>query len=151
MNEYWNCWDIETMKPHDITKIGRSIIGDVTLKGENWTKNEDGLASNIEGNAVCVDFNGKSRIAVIGRTDKNGGYAKVEITDKKGKTVYSSFIDFYSKNAEKSIRFVTPKLKSGKYKLEIEVTKSKSNWSDKAKNVYGSQDYYVYIDDIIKI
>ena len=151
MNEYWNCWDIETMKPHDITKIGRSIIGDVTLKGENWTKNEDGLASNIEGNAVCVDFNGKNRIAVIGKTDKNGGYAKVEITDKKGKTVYSSFIDFYSKNAEKSIRFVTPKLKSGKYKLEIEVTKSKSNWSDKAKNVYGSQDYYVYIDDIIKI
>ena len=151
MDEYWNCWDIETMKPQDAAVTGQSIMKEAIVKGNGWTKDAGRLMSSSEGNTLQIDFNGKSRIAVIGLTDNKGGYAKIRITDKKGKTIHSSFVDFYSKNACRSIRFVTPELNDSIYKLEIEVAGSKSNWSDKAGNIYGSLDNYVYIDDIVKI
>ena len=93
IDEYWNCWDIETMKPQDAAVTGQSIMKEAIVKGNGWTKDAGRWMSSSEGNTLQIDFNGKSRIAVIGLTDNKGGYAKIRITDKKGKTIHSSFVD----------------------------------------------------------
>ena len=68
---------------------------------------------------------------------------------KKGKTLYSSLIDFYSKYPESAIRIVTPSFAKGKYILRIEVTGISPVWTDKTKARYGSDDCLVTLDKIV--
>ena len=79
-------------------------------------------------------------MAVVGKTDNHGGYGLVSVLNTHGDTVYSSLIDFYSKVPQEGIRVITPQMPYGKYTLEVMATGEKANWSDKRKNLYGSDD-----------
>jgi hypothetical protein len=103
------------------------------------------LNSNQPGKMVKLSFKG-TQIALTGKTDSHGGYAFVEITDRKGKKVYSSLLDCYSKVPQEGIRVITPKMPLGKYVLTVKVTGERTNWSDKSKRQFGTDDCFVRID-----
>ncbi len=132
--EYWQAWNPQTVRPVDILK---------EAKGRKALT----LHSNQPGKTVRLKFKG-TYVALIGRTDSHGGYARVSVTDGKGRVVYSSLVDFYSKVEQDGIRVVTPKLPYGRYTLSVEVTGERSNWSDKRRNQYGTDDCRVQTDSV---
>jgi hypothetical protein len=128
------------------TKLTLQKPGNAALKGKNRLKKP--FVSNTKGDFVETRFSGK-QIAVYGESNAHGGYARVVITDKQGKTVVWSPVDFYSKVPDKSIRYISPQLPEGDYTLKVEVTGEHSTWSDKKMSVfYGSDDYFVSVEKI---
>lgn len=134
--EYWQSWTVGSNRAYD----GFSETKRLPLR----------LSSNVVGKSVRRSFTG-SRVAVVGESNPHGGYALVTVTGKDGKVVYSSLIDFYSKVTDKGIRAISPKLPYGKYYVSVLVTGKRSNWSDKRKNNYGTDDCYVNVSEIIPL
>jgi hypothetical protein len=109
---------------------------------------EKPFVSNTKDDFITVEFSGR-QIAVYGESNAHGGYGRVIITDKNGRTVVSSLVDFYSKVPDKAIRYISPRLPKGNYMLKVEVTGENSTWSDKKMSIfYGSDDYFVNIDKV---
>lgn len=148
--EYWQCWDINMLKPVDPFHNGKVVSFDrmIPVPASAWKKRYGQYASNVKGSTLSVPFRG-SRIAVVGESNCYGGYAEISILDAKKDTVYSSLVDYYSKYTEKTIRIITPVFPEADYTLVIKNTGIQPLWSDKAKNVFGSYDYYVTVDKII--
>ncbi len=132
--EYWQAWSPQTIRPSDILKAAK--------KRKVLTLN-----SNQLGKVVRLKFKG-THAALTGKTDCHGGYARVSVTDDTGRVVYSSLVDFYSKVEQDGIRVVTPQLPYGNYTLSVEVTGARSNWSDKRKSLYGTDDCRVQTDSV---
>ncbi len=131
--EYWQSWNPMTVKQEDVLK--------------NAVKKPFALRSNEIGKTIKMLFKG-THIALLGHTDSHGGYALVTIQDKKGKEVYSSLIDFYSKVPQDGIRVITPKLPKDKYVLSVKVTGDMPNWTDKTKHLFGTDDCYVQTSEV---
>lgn len=148
--QYWPCWDAGQLKPADPLQSGKAISRKKIKFGNeaDWNVDNSRMTSNIKGATLNVSFNG-SRLAIIGETNRHGGYARVNILNKQRTKVYSSLVDFYSKVADHAIRFITPTLPKGKYTLEIEVTGNRPVWTDKSKTIFGSDNTYVTVSDII--
>lgn len=132
--EYWQTWDTKTVKCVDI--LQNAIA-----------KKRFFFHSNEVGKTAKVVFKGR-KVALVGKTDSHGGYALVSIFDKSGKMVYSSLVDFYSKVPQEGIRLVSPEMPYGKYTLVVKVTGERSNWSDKRKNLYGTDDCFVQTSEV---
>lgn len=49
-------------------------------------------------------------LVLIGQSSRHGGYGKIEILDRGGRTVNTAVIDFYSLAADCGIRYVSPVL-----------------------------------------
>lgn len=150
MPEYWSAWDMDKLRPVNPLQGGK-VISRKKIKFSNqaeWKEENGQIASNVKGSSLRVSFKG-SRVAVVGETNRHGGYARVNILNKKKERVYSSLVDFYSKVEDQAIRFITPVLPEGDYTLVIEVTGVNPVWTDKTKTIYGSDDYYVTIKDFV--
>ena len=85
---------------------------------------------------------------MYGHTNAHGGYARVLIRNRKGKVFHDSFIDFYSKVPERGMRFVSRKLPKDHYELVIEVSGEHGVWYKKDGTRFGSDDYYLHIDEV---
>lgn len=148
--EYWECWDIEKIKP--VEPLKGSITVDkqkVTFNTpDNWELTDNRMASRIEGSKVEIPFKG-SRVAITGETNNRSGYARVSIRDNKGQTIYSSLVDFYTKYTTTGTRYLSPILPKGEYTLIVEVTGISPVWTDKTKAIYGSTDSYVTLNKIV--
>ncbi len=127
--EYWKSWNPKTMQPVDALKSAIARKACV-------------LFSNQKGRRVTVKFKG-SQATLVGKTDCHSGYALLKVADKKGKVVYSSLVDFYSKVPQEGIRVMTPRLPLEKYTLTLEVTGECSNWTDKTKHLFGADNCFV--------
>lgn len=147
--EYWQCWDIHTLKPVDVL-AGKDVIssGD-TKHSSEWKENNGLKVSNKKGSVLAAFFKG-THVAVTGESNSHSGYAKVSILNAKNDTVYTSLVDFYSKYPERAIRIMTPKMVEANYTLLIEVTGIKPVWTDKTKAIYGSDNTFVSIGDIYR-
>ena len=145
--EYWQCWDINTLKPVDTLHKGQVISAKEMEFTPDWKEENGRLVSNMQGSILVVPFNG-THIAVVGESNPHSGYAKVSVLNGKKDTVYSSLVDFYSKYPEKAIRLMTPKMSKGDYTLLIEVTGIMPTWTDKTKTIYGSDNSFVTVDAI---
>lgn len=132
--EYYQSWNPKKVEPVDVLKDAK-VNKMLTLN------------SNQIGKEVKLKFKG-THVALVGKTNKHGGYALVSIHDAKGKKVYSSLVDFYSKVPQDDIRVITPKLPYGKYTLVVKVTGERSNWSDKRKSLYGTDDCFVQTSEV---
>ena len=131
--EYWQAWNPITVKPVDV------------LAG---TRQADfAFSSNEVGKSRSIDFKGQ-RVAIVGKSDEHGGYARVTITDKTGQKLFSTLVDFYAKTASTGIRLITPPMPYGKYKLTLEVTGDRFSCTTKRGIRYGSDDCYVYTNEI---
>ena len=108
---------------------------DRAIKDKSFEK-IDFIGQN-KGDCIEIDFHGK-RVEIYGTSKKNGGYAKIEIKDKDDKTVNCQIIDFYSLVKNYGIRYVSPKLEEGDYRLKIECLGRAGEWFNKRGNRFGS-------------
>jgi hypothetical protein len=130
-------------------KLSLKAPENTTPEGNNLL--EKPFVSNRKDDFVEVKFSGK-QIAVYGESNAHGGYGRIVIIDKQGKTVVSSPVDFYSKVPDRAIRYLSPELPESDYTLRVEVTGENSTWSNKKKTIfYGSDDYFVNVEEIICI
>ncbi|AOW11450.1 glycosyl hydrolase family 43 [Flavobacterium gilvum] len=119
----------------------------------NWQEiaSEDGSSeskSNEKDASFSIEFSGR-QIALYSFVSTENGYAKVVLSNKKGKIIVSCLVDMYSKSLVSTAVFQSPILKKGDYKLTVYVTGEKSNWSDKRKSDYGSTGYFISLDKIM--
>lgn len=129
----------------EITNNEKSVI---TYSG-NWVSDTLSVMSSNEKNACfTIKFKG-TQIGFYGLARPDGGYARVVITNSKGKTVLSSIVEMYCKYPEQSLRFLSPILKKDNYTLRVSVMGEHGNWSDKRRNVYGSTGNFVSLDKLV--
>lgn len=133
--EYWQAWDV-------------SAVRRVDLRGKADHSKPLPLSSNTVGETVAASFKG-THVALVGESGPHGGYALVSVADRKGNVVYSSLIDFYSKREDKGIRVVTPAMPMGRYTVTVKVTGERSNWTDKTKRKFGTDDCYVNVSEML--
>ncbi|MBD0725838.1 glycosyl hydrolase family 43 [Flavobacterium sp. L1I52] len=119
----------------------------------NWAhlsndKNETISRTDEKDASLSIQFKGK-QIVLYSSVGVDYGYARIVISNKKGKTILSSLVDMYSKSPTTTVVFASPILKKNTYKLSVFVTGEKPNWSDKRKSDYGSTGYYISLDKII--
>lgn len=150
--EYWPSWDVDKLKPVNPLCKGKTVdLKKITFSKEaDWKVEEGRISSNVKGSTLSIPFTG-SCVAVMGETNCHSGYARMNILDKKGEKIYSSLVDFYSKANDHATRFITSHLAEGEYTLVIEVTGVAPTWTDKTKRIYGSDDCFVTITDIVKL
>jgi len=147
--EYWQCWNPETVEPVDLSQSGKTIENITPRSASNWEKTKQGQwASNVKGSILKASFNG-TQLAITGETNPHGGYAMIRILDQNGQYVSDQIVYFYSKMPDNDIRYVSPLLSKGKYDLEIEVMGINGVWYNKAGDRFGSDDYYITIEDIL--
>jgi len=103
--------------------------------------------SDEKGASFSIQFFGQ-QIALLSLVGSENGYAKVVLTDEKGKIIVTALVDMYSKFSMSTPVFRSPILKKGNYKLTVYNIGEKPNWSDKKKNMYGSTGYYISISQI---
>jgi hypothetical protein len=127
---------------NDTIPTGNAHNYGLTLNGE-WHKglsadaSNQGLESDTAGALLTVKFKGQ-RIAIYGLSGLNGGYAKIELSDKNQHILYTSGVDFYSKYVSASLKYVSPYMREGDYTLTIRVEGDASKWANKAGHKYGS-------------
>lgn len=140
--EYWQSWDTRSLKSVDPLH-GSIEIKDVRLIPQlNWTEDNGILKSSKKNSRSEVTFTGK-RIAMTGITNCHSGYAEINIYNYKKQKIYSSLLDFYSKNPDEALRFMSPVLPFGTYTLEIVNTGDFPVWTDKSKLQFGSDNSYI--------
>lgn len=117
-----------------------------TTKG-GWEKWGEMLVSKVKGAALTYSFKGR-QIGIRGLTNSTGGYAHLILTNSKKEEIINTYVDFSSKAEVSSLRFMSPLLESDSYTLTIEVVGIHPMWTDKAKNIFGSSDDYVCIEEV---
>jgi hypothetical protein len=151
---YWQAWRINTSTGVASTvPVGRKIIDHsdkrfISYSGKWMNDTLSVMSSAVKDASLTVKFEG-IQIGFYGLARPDGGYARVNIRNSKGKTVCSSIVDMYCKYPEQSLKFLSPILKKDNYSLIVAVMGERGNWSDKRKNMYGSTGDVVSIDKIV--
>jgi len=104
--------------------------------------------SDVKGASFLINFNG-TQIGLYGVARPNGGYAQVEIKDVSGKTIQSHLIEMYCKYPESSLKYLSPKLKKGNYKLIVTAVGEHGNWYKKDGTEFGSTGNFVSVNSVI--
>ncbi|AKQ47637.1 glycosyl hydrolase family 43 [Rufibacter radiotolerans] len=105
-------------------------------------------SSDVKDASFTATFKG-SQISFYGLSRPDGGYARVMVRDRKGKTILASIVDMYSKYPSPGLRFQSPVLPKETYTLTVTVMGERGNWSDKRKSNYGSTGYFVSLDKLV--
>ncbi len=108
---------------------------------------EKPFVSNSKGEKIELPFKGGT-FYIKGESDRHGGYGRIVIADKKGLVLHHVLVDFYSKVSDHGIRFVSPRLPQGEYTVTVEVSGEQGLWYKKDGTRFGSDDYYVRVDEI---
>ena len=145
--EYWQCWDIDQLKPVDALREGKLVPVSKMEFTPDWKQDNEGLSSNVRGSVLSIPFKG-THAAVIGESNPHSGYARVSLLDAKKDTVYVSLVDFYSKYPEKAIRIMTPEMPEDIYTLFIDVKRRMPIRTVTTKSSSRSDNSFVTIDSI---
>ncbi|MFV5691999.1 family 43 glycosylhydrolase [Flavobacterium sp. LT1R49] len=157
MRTYQEAWQINVSTGlASPIKTGDKIIENTDkqiLYSGNWKHLNNGDAiSESKSNEKCASFSIKfsgQQIALYSYVGTENGYARIVLSDKKGKVIVTSLIDMYSKSPLSTQLFRSQLLKKDTYTLTVYVTGERSNWSDKRKSNYGSTGDFVSLDKII--
>lgn len=154
--EFREAWqvDLKTGLAKPITIKGKIVEGNNTKiirYSSKWMPRSidktPEMVSDTKDAVAIIPFTG-TQVSLFGTAAPDGGYAKIEIKNSKGKVVHTALTDYYSKYIFKGLRFISPVLPKGNYTLTVTVTGIRGNWSDKKKSNYGSTGYFVSIDTI---
>lgn len=148
--EYWSAWDINTLKPVNAT-ANATLVDDSSIAfvpANSWIQEEGQWVSTAKNNRARVKFTG-CQVAFTGTTNRHSGYAHVNIYDGKGKKVYSSLVDFYSKMTSHGLRFISPKLPLAEYTIEVVNEEDSPQWTDKSRTIFGSDGTRVTLDKFL--
>lgn len=152
--EYKDAWHIDTLTGISSVATSKDEIiqntdKQIQYKG-NWKHLEQPSLesrSDEKNASFSIQFTGQ-QIGLYCFTSPESGYAKVILTNEKGKVIVSALVDMYSKSSSLTQVFRSPVLKKGYYDLSISVVGERPNWSDKKKTQYGSTGYYISISQI---
>ena len=157
MPEYNESWQINTKTGEWIAKPveGRIIKNtDKTIvysgKWQNPSMNNElsDYRSDTIGASCALKFKG-SQIGFYSIARSDGGYARVQIKDKKGNTIHTAIVDMYCKYPENSLKFLSPKLARSTYILTISVIGEHWYWVSKSGKKSGSLGNFVSLDKIL--
>ncbi|KAF2511389.1 family 43 glycosylhydrolase [Flavobacterium zhairuonense] len=148
---YQETWkiDLETgiaSVPKNKNKNLKSNNKEIKYSG-NWSHTDKESKSDDKNGSFSIKFKGQ-QIGLSSFVGTENGYAKVILTDEKGKIITSAIVDLYSKNATETAVYKSAILKSGNYILTVSGTGERPNWSDKRKSNYGSTGYYISVTQI---
>lgn len=144
---YQSVWSIDpkTAKWQSKEIKAKASKSPVATKG-SWEQINGMLVSKEKGATLTYSFKGR-QVGIKGLTNSTGGYAHL-ILSKNNQEVFNTYIDFSSKAEVSSLRFMSPLLDLDNYTLTIEVVGMHPMWTDKAKNIFGSSDDYVRIEEL---
>lgn len=131
--EYWQAWDPDT-------------CGRVALREGGFLPAT--LQSDTVGEATELSFEAGEgeRVALIGDTGRDGGYADVTITARDGgERITDVPVDFYSPADVSGIVFLSPTLPGGAYDLTVVVRGDNCAARTKNGTPYGSTGYQVRV------
>lgn len=123
--KYMAAWDALTLADLSPTDIPTTPIFSASRQGERHT-------------ATLRISKGKGRIAIYGRADTDGGYARVTVIGPRRDTIHSTLIDFYAKRPDTGLRFLSKPLKRGRYTVTVEATGEGGTWTNKRHDRFGS-------------
>ncbi|HEX8013770.1 MAG TPA: glycosyl hydrolase family 43, partial [Flavobacterium sp.] len=149
--DYQDAWQLDTVTgissvAESNDEIIKNTATQIQYKG-NWKETTSEKRSDEKDASFTVKFNG-GQIALYSLVGSENGYAKVVLTNERGKVIVSALVDMYSKFSTLTQVFRSPLLKKGNYNLTVSVTGERPNWSDKRKSNYGSTGYYISINQI---
>lgn len=112
-----------------------------------------GFRSDRAGESVSIPFHG-SRVALTGRADQWGSYARVgirraEAGEESAMVVDPIFVSWYAKLPDSGYRYVSPELPEDDYVLTVTVTGEVPQWTDKSGQRFGSVGSMVDVDEAI--
>ena len=84
--EYWQCWDINRLKPVDALRKGKQIPVSKMEFTPDWEQDNGRLLSNMKGSVLSIPFKG-THTAVIGESNPHSGYARVSLLNGFHKNV----------------------------------------------------------------
>lgn len=149
--EYNDAWLIDTVTGlSSVAENNEQIIKNTDTKIQykgNWKQTASESKSDEKDASFTVGFTGE-QIALYSVVGSENGYAKVVLTDEKGKVIVTALVDMYIKFSTTTQVFRSPMLKKGNYNLTVSVTGERPNWSDKRKSNYGSTGYYISVSQI---
>ena len=155
--EYQQTWTVDTESGAWLPAAfkGKVLIHSNTKSiqySENWNSHSsDGFSehrSDSKGATCSIIFRG-SRIALYCVARPDGGFGRVEIEDANGTVTVSSIFESYCAYPELSMRFLSPKLEPGDYKLTVTVIGEHFNWTTKSGKVWGSTGDFVSTEHIV--
>ncbi|WP_255578602.1 family 43 glycosylhydrolase [Chitinophaga sp. sic0106] len=118
----------------------------IEYKG-NWMHNAYSSTSDSSA-SFSLSFKG-TQVAWYGPALPDGGYARISITDSKNIVIYTFLVDNYCKHEQPGLRFISPVLAAGKYRLTVAATGTHATWSDKRKSDYGSTGYKIAVGEML--
>jgi hypothetical protein len=142
--------DFNTIKWFADSPKTKSIQGKSGIKQGVWKSEKGTLSSKEKGAIVTYKFKGR-QVGINAISNNTSGYAKVVIRNGNNVEVLRTIVDFYSKYAYSSQKFLSPLLGYGDYTVSIEVLGEHPKWTDKRKIIYGSTDDYVIIEDVVMV
>jgi len=153
---YQNVWQINTQTGENNAKLIEGKTVNYTSKqivySGTWTKqligDEPTNRSDDKTASASINFLGK-RIGIYSAVLPDNGYANIKLSDKKGRVIFHSFIDLYSKSPTSILVYLSPTLPRGEYKLTMATTAERPNWTDKSKTIYGSTGGFISINNFI--
>lgn len=153
---YLEAWTVDTNTGITNTKkIDHTIIENnsnlITYTGEwNTSKHENKLVKRVLtlNSSSKITFKG-TQIGLRTLVLPDNGYAKIILTDKKGKVLVENLVDMYAKSPASTLVFLSPLLPKNEYTLTVKVAGERPNWSDKRKNDYGSTANNITIDQFL--
>lgn len=126
-DEFWDSWD-------PFTVVRRLPTG---------TELPFAFRSNVEGASVEIPFSGTG-IDLYSDVSPDNAYGKVTILDAAGGTMLDQTITFYGPaEVSHALRFVSPKLPYGDYRLRVTVLNDPTEWFYKSGKRNGCSDVYV--------
>lgn len=145
---FQSAWSVDpyTAKWMSVENKTKALRNTSASKG-SWQKRNKMMVSNEKGATLTYSFTGR-QVGIKGLTNSTGGYAHVILTNSNKEEVINTYVDFSSKAEVSSLRFLSPLMQRDSYTLTIEVAGTHPVWTDKAKNIFGSSDDYVRIEEV---
>lgn len=135
-----------TVKGKTITATDQQII----YTG-NWMQDTLAVKSSGEKGASFSFTVKGTQVGIYGLARPDGGYANVSIRDSKGKTVFTSLIDLYSKYPAVLLKFISPVYKKDDYTVTVTVLGERWWWKEKSGRLSGSRGDVVSVEKIITV
>jgi hypothetical protein len=129
-------------------KIIAGTSKQITYSGK-WSNDTLSMRSSDEKDAsFAVKFKG-TQVGLYNLARPDGGYARITLSNSKGKTILTSVVDTYSKYMVSSLKFMSPLLPKDDYTLVVSVLKENWFWVNKKQVRSGSGGYFVSLDKIV--
>lgn len=80
--EYWQAWDIQTLRPVDILKEGKILSSEKITLPTDWKRKNGQIISDRRGSKMEFKFKG-THAALVGEANPHSGYAKISIVNHK--------------------------------------------------------------------